>query len=53
MGYILGVDPEYPEELHGMHNEYPLTPERMEIRKDWMSEHQLNLLGFGVAPTEI
>ena len=32
-GCILEVDLEYPEKLHDKHNEYPLTPERMEVNK--------------------
>ena len=32
-GCILEVDLEYPEELHNLHNEYPLAPERLEINK--------------------
>ena len=42
-GYILEVDLEYPEELHGAHNAYPLAPERMVVKKEWMSEYQISL----------
>ena len=26
IGYLLEVDPEYPDKLHELHNDYPLTP---------------------------
>ena len=52
-GFILEVDLEYPEDLHNAHNAYPLAPERMVVQKKWMSEYQHNLLGVGVAPTEV
>ena len=52
-GYMLEVDLEYPKELHGVHNAYPLAPERMVVPKKWMSEYQQDLLGAGVAPTEV
>jgi len=32
-GRILEVDLEYPKELHDLHNEYPLAPERVVVNK--------------------
>ena len=44
-GYILEVDLEYSEELHDVHNTYPLAPERMAVPREWMSEYQQELIG--------
>ena len=33
LGYVLEVDLEYPDELHELHNDYPLAPESMKINK--------------------
>ena len=30
-GYILEVHLEYPDQLHELHNDYPLAPEKLEI----------------------
>ena len=52
-GFILEVDLEYPEELHNAHNAYPLAPERMTVKKEWMSVYQHELLGAGVTSSEV
>ena len=42
-GVILEVDLEYPEELHDLHNDYPLAPEKMLITDDMLSNYCKNL----------
>ena len=37
--YILEVDLEYPSELHKLHNDYPLAPNKLEISKDMFSNY--------------
>ena len=43
-GWILEVDLEYPPELHEEHNGYPLAPEKMEVKREWMSSYQKRLI---------
>ena len=39
IGYILKVDFEYPDELHVLHNDYPLAPEKLSIPYNMLSDY--------------
>ena len=39
VGYFLEVDPEYPNELQELHNEYPLAPEKLSISNNMLSAY--------------
>ena len=39
IGYILEVDLEYPDELHELHNDYPLAPEKLAVSSDMLSKY--------------
>ena len=42
-GCVLEVDLEYPKELHELQNDYLLAPDKIEIKKQMLSEYQLKI----------
>ena len=38
-GLILEVDLEYPKELHNLHNDYPVAPEKVKVSNDMLSAY--------------
>jgi hypothetical protein len=43
-GYMLEVNLDYPPELHDLHNEYPLAPEKVKVPEDMLSPYSKKLL---------
>ena len=42
-GCILEVNLEYPKELHELHNNYLLAPDKREIKREMLSDYQLKM----------
>ena len=47
---VLEVDLEYPKELQELHNDYPLAPDKTEIKGETSSEYQLKIAGLYNVP---
>ena len=41
---MLEVDLQYPKHLHKSYNDYPLAPEKLAVKEEWLSEYQTELL---------
>ena len=44
IGYFLEVDLKYPDELHELHNDYPLAPEKLAVSSNMLSKYCKKLL---------
>ena len=42
-GCVYKVDLEYPEDLQELHNDSPLAPDKIEIKREMLPEYQLNI----------
>ena len=43
---MIEVDLEYPKELHELHNDYSLAPDKIEIKRKMLSSYQLKIADF-------
>ena len=43
VGYFLEVDCEYPNELHELHKDYPLAPEKLAVSNDMLLTYCKNI----------
>ena len=41
--FLQEVDLEYPKELRELHNDYPLAPDKIEIKRELLSDYQLKI----------
>ena len=42
-GCVLEVDLEYPKELRKLHNDYPLAPDKIEIKREVLPDYELKI----------
>ena len=40
---LCGMTLEFPKENHSAHNDYPLAPERMRVKDEWLSDKLINI----------
>ena len=44
VGCFLEVDVGYPDELHDLHNDYPLVGKKAKVKEEMLSEYQLQII---------
>ena len=50
-GCVLDVDLEYWKQLYELNNNYPLAPDKIEIKRKMLSEYQLKIADWYNIPT--
>ena len=50
-GCVLEVDLKYPKELRELHNDYPLAPDKIEVKREMLFEYQLKIADLCNIPT--
>ena len=50
-GCVFEVDLEYPNELQELHNALPLSPHKIEIKREMLSDYQLKIADLYNIPT--
>ena len=51
-GCVLEVDHEYPKELRELHKDYPFEPDKIEIKREMVSDYQLRIADFYNTPID-
>ena len=46
----LAVDLEYPKILHDLKDDYPLAPDKIEMKREMLSEYQLKIADLYILP---
>ena len=49
-GCVLEIDLEYPKELCELHNDYPLAPDKLEMKKEMLPKYQQMISDFFNSP---
>ena len=49
-GCVLEADLQYPKELGELHNDYPLAPYKIEIKREMLSDYQIKIVDHYIIP---
>ena len=44
IGYFIETDLNFPDELHDLHNDYPIVGQKIAVRKEMLSDDQLQIM---------